>query len=46
MWKEAIVTYFVVARNMPAGTGEKQKQLVIRSQSTETYVEIYSGRNE
>lgn len=46
MWKEAILTYFVVARNMLAGTGEKQKQLVITSQNRETYVEICSGHNE
>jgi len=46
MWKEAVVAYFVVARNRPAGIKEKQKQPLIRSLSRETYVEIDSGHNE
>lgn len=45
MWKETVVAYFVVARDRPAGTEEKQKQPVIRSPRRETYVEIYIGHN-
>jgi hypothetical protein len=36
MWNEAVVAYFDVARNRPAGTEEKQKHDVIRSPSRET----------
>jgi hypothetical protein len=36
MWNEAVVAYFAVARNRPAGTKEKQKHPAIRSPSRET----------